>query len=174
MTLALAVAGALVAGGARAQFGDVQKPVSFGIRAGVHMPKNTDNGKNWTAVGLDARMNMGFLPVVGGQEIALDYLGKSKDNRVVGVTLVQRYSSPTLVPGQPKPYFGLGFGVYDARWKTTTLGVTTVEKKTSAGVKALAGIDLKGGLYLQGDYHYPFSGIAKEARGLAITAGMRF
>jgi hypothetical protein len=185
--MALAVAGAL-AGGARAQFGDVQKPVSFGIRGGVHMPKNKDNGKNWTAVGLDARVNMGALPIIGGQEVAVDYLGKGKDNRVIGITLVQRYSTPAVVSGQPKPYFGMGFGIYDVRWKTTTPAeatakvggapasgdITTIEKKTSAGIKALAGIELKGGLYIQGDYHYPLSGIAKEARGLTFTAGMRF
>jgi hypothetical protein len=186
LMMALAIAG-IVAGGARAQFGDVQKPVSFGIRAGVHMPKNTDEGKNWTAVGVDARVNLTFLPMVGGQEVALDYLGKGKDNRVIGLTLVQRYSSPTVVPGQPKPYFGMGFGVYDVRWKTTTAvkaakaagspaeaETSNIEKKTCAGVKAVAGVEFKGGLYIQGDYHYPLSGIAKDARGLAVTAGMRF
>lgn len=169
ITLALAVAGALVAGGARAQYGPIQKPLSVGIRVGAFMPKNTDNGKTWLALGVDGKINLPFIPVIGGQEVAVDYLAKGSDSRLVGVTLVQKFQSPNVVPGQPKTYVGLGVGAYNYHLKTDTIDST----KTVFGAKAIAGVNFSN-YYVQGDYHYPTGSTGKEFRGFALTIGMRY
>lgn len=169
ITLALAVAGALVAGGARAQYGSITKPVSVGIRVGVFMPKNTDNGKTWLALGVDGKINLPFIPIIGGQEMSLDYISKSSNSRLLGVTLVQKFQSPNVVPGQPKTYVGLGIGAYNYHLKTDTID----ETKTVFGVKGLVGVNFNN-YYLQGDYHYPTGSTGKELRGFAVTVGMRY
>ena len=168
-SLAVAAACALVATGARAQYGAITKPLSLGVRAGVFMPKNTENGKSWLALGVDGKINLPFLPIIGGQEVSLDYIRKSSDASLVGVTLVQKFASPSVVPGQPKTYVGLGVGVYNFKWKAGTVD----EKKTVPGFKALAGVNFKN-YYIQGDYHYPLGSAAKPVRGLAVTLGIRY
>lgn len=168
-TLALAAACALAATGARAQYGAISKPVSLGVRAGVFMPKDTGNGKSWLALGVDGKINLPFLPIIGGQEVAVDYIRKNSDASLVGVTLVQKFASPTVVPGQPKTYVGLGVGMYNYKWKTATAD----EKKTVAGFKGLAGVNFNN-FYVQGDYHYPLGSAAKPVRGFAVTLGVRY
>jgi hypothetical protein len=169
MALALAVAGALVAGGARAQVSSLGKPVSLGIRVGVFMPKNTDNGKTLYALGVDGKINLPFIPVIGGQEVSFDYLTKNSNARLAGLTVVQKFSSPTVVSGQPKTYVGIGVGAYNFHLKTDTID----ETKTVAGVKGLLGVNFNN-YYVQGDYHYPMGTTAKQLRGFAVTVGMRY
>jgi hypothetical protein len=173
----LAVAGALATSTARAQYGGLQKPVTLGLRGGVYTPKNKDAGKTWTAVGVDVRLNVGMIPFIGGKEVSVDYLTKGSGANMMAITLVQRYSSPVVVPGQPKTYVGLGYGVY--RYKLNIAadaakGIeATNESKTVAGAKGILGVEFSK-FYIQGDYHYPFGSGSSKLRGLAVTAGMRF
>lgn len=171
-TWLVAVVGLGLAGSAHAQFGPVQKPVSIGVRAGAFMPKNKDLGKTWLAVGADVRVNLPAVPIVGGQTIAADYLSKGSSN-MLGITLVQRFTSPIAAPvqGGIRPYAGLGFGYYRTHAEENGQSST----KSSAGLKVMGGLDIGQGLYVQGDYHLPAGRAAGfKGTGLAITAGVRF
>lgn len=171
----LAAVGVVTGGGAQAQFQTLQKPVTIGVRAGGYFPKGHSDGigKSWLALGVDARVNITAIPIIGGQNVSVDYLKKGGSN-ITGVTLVQRFSSPLAVPvGQGvRPYAGLGFGYYHIRAE----GDTETATKDTIGAKIVAGADLGQNLYIEGDYHIPATGrvAGLNPKGLAITAGLRF
>lgn len=174
-TVALAGLALLTGGTARAQFQTLQKPVTIGVRAGGYFPKGHSDGigKNWLALGVDARVNISAIPIIGGQNVSVDYLKKGGSN-ITAVTLVQRFSSPVTVPVAQgfRPYIGLGLGYYHIHAD----GDTESDTKNTFGAKIVAGADIGRGLYIEGDYHMPASGkvAGLNARGLAITAGLRF
>jgi opacity protein-like surface antigen len=173
--MALALGMLLACSAANAQLGGITKPVSLGIRAGGYMPKDRPVGmsKTWFAAGVDARVNISALPIIGGQTVSLDYLTRGSSS-VSAITLVQRFSSPVAAPvqGGVRPYFGVGVGVYRVHVKTDTGSDT----KTGPGAKALVGLEIGQGLYVQGDYHLPAFGkvAGLRASGFAVTAGLRF
>jgi hypothetical protein len=167
---------ALVAGGgAHAQYQTLQKPVSIGVRAGGFFPKGHSDGvgKSWLALGVDARVNLPALPIIGGQTVSVDYL-KSGGSNITAVTLVQRFSSPISAPvGQGlRPYAGLGLGYYHIHAE----GDTESDTKNTFGAKIIVGADIGQGLYIEGDYHLPATGkvAGLNPKGLAVTAGLRF
>lgn len=174
-TTALAALALLASGTARAQFQTIQKPITIGIRAGGYFPKGHSDGigKSWMALGLDARVNISAIPIIGGQNVSVDYLKKGGSN-ITAVTLVQRFSSPIAAPvGQGlRPYVGLGLGYYHIHAE----GDSGSDTKNTLGAKIVAGADIGRGLYIEGDYHIPATGkvAGLNPKGLAITAGLRF
>jgi hypothetical protein len=168
--------GAMLAGGsANAQLRTLQKPVSVGVRAGGYFPKGHSDGigKSWLALGVDARVNIAALPIIGGQTVSLDYL-KSGGSNITAVTLVQRFTSPIAAPVAQglRPYIGLGLGYYHIHGE----GDEGSDTKNTVGAKIVVGADIGQGLYIEGDYHLPAGGSVAglNPKGLAITAGLRF
>lgn len=167
--------GILLCGPARAQLGALEKPISLGVRAGGYWPGDTPGGvdSGWLALGADVRVNMPFIPIIGGQTVSLDYLTSSGSN-VTGLTLVQRFTSPVSAPiGQGmRPYLGLGFGFYRIHVEAEA----AERNKSTVGMKVMGGVDIGKSLYLQGDYHMPASAnvLGVNTRGLAVTLGLRF
>lgn len=176
VTVTIAAGLMMLGGPARAQFGALEKPVSIGLRAGGYFPSSRPDGvsKNWLALGADVRVNVSAIPIVGGQNVALDYL-KRGDSNITGITFVQRFTSPIAAPVGPggiRPYGGVGFGYYRVHVETAEQS----KSKSSVGVKAMAGMDIGKGLYVQGDYHLPATGnvLGMNPKGFALTAGVRF
>jgi len=177
MMAAYLMAGMYLAGGtAQAQLGSLEKPVSVGVRAGGYFAGDRPDGvgNTWLALGADARINIPFIPIVGGQTVSLDYLSEG-DSNITGITLVQRFSSPVAAPigaGGMRPYIGVGFGYYRVHVETGLEERT----KSSVGMKVTGGVDIGKGLYVQGDYHLPATGnvLGLNPKGLAVTAGLRF
>ncbi len=80
-------------------------PLSITGRAGAYRPNDEDFGKTNLALGLDVKLNITAVPVLGGQTVSLDYMGKN-DANLMGVTLVQRFGVPVVSFVKPSPYFG--------------------------------------------------------------------
>jgi hypothetical protein len=171
----LAAGAMMAAGSAHAQFQALQKPVSIGVRAGAFYPKSRPEGvgKSWLALGVDARVNIPGLPIIGGQTVSLDYLKRGGSN-ITAVTLVQRFTSPITAPvGQGiRPYLGLGLGYYHIHAE----GDEESDTKNTLGAKIVVGADIGKGLYIEGDNHLPATGkvAGLNPKGLAVTAGLRF
>lgn len=159
-------------------------PLSITGRAGAYRPNDKDFGKTNLALGLDVKLNITAVPVLGGQTVSLDYMGKS-DANLMGVTLVQRFSPPIVSFVKPSPYFGLGLGYYRQHFKYGTVApkiayngspASVSKNKSGAGGKVVAGVVLTKDLVVEANYHYPFfKGInGAKADGFTVTAGFRY
>ena len=195
-TLTAGFIAALIAAGsspARAQDEGILSYPShpFEVRAGVYLPRNgatrDDLGIDWLSYGVGYDISTSGKKLPHTFSVYADYFNVPKttgpaDFRLrsqaasIGVGVAERYYfMPTYSNFQP--YAGAGAGIYDVHAKASDPGGTIDKYKTSIGGKILAGVEIRQGIFVQGDFNWlpePKLEVREQLEGFQLQLGYRF
>ncbi len=197
-TLTAGFAAALIAaGGSAAKAQDTDSGIltypshPFSVRAGLYLPRNgtvrDQLGIDWLSYGLGYDISTTGVRLPHTFSVYADYFDVTKttgpsdfrlrsQSKTLGIGLAERYYFAPKTRNY-QPYAGAGFGVYDVHAKSNDPGGAFNVYKTSVGGKILAGVEIREGLFIQGDYNWIPEPKLKDRLNLGgyqIQLGYRF
>ncbi len=140
----------------------------YRVKAGVFAPDSRSlkdvSDDAWVKIGADMDLPLLGMGVAGKTRVGIDY-AFSGSNSILPITLVQVWQ-PSLAVRSPL-YLGAGVGL----WTVHTKGGGTASR---FGFRLVAGADLTGRLFLEGQYDFVSRVGSVRTDGFSILVGSKF